>query len=133
MSIISEELSKNIKAKRYSEGHFICTRIISEIKSGKFSSVSNLEDHLNELILSINDTRPYFKELQSKKQNCDHEFNTGTYYDMRMMMGDYIRKFEHTCTKCGLVESQESDLNDLDAPFPKGFESCDKGYYNNDI
>lgn len=133
MSLISKELSDNIKAKQYSEGHFVATRIISEIKNGSFSSIQELEKHLDDLMLSINDTRPYFIKLQDEKDNCDHEYDAGMYYDMRMMMGDYIRKFEHTCNKCGHVETEHGELGDLESPFPKGFESCGRGYYNNNI
>lgn len=133
MSIISKELSKNIKAARNSEGHFIARRVISDIKRGKFSSVEELNNQLNDVISAINDTRPYFIELQSQKESCEHKFNDGNYYDMRMVMGDYIRKFEHTCVKCCHVETKRSELNDLDAPFPEGFGSCKRGYYNNNI
>lgn len=133
MSLISKELSKNIKAARHSEGHFMARRVISEIKGGRFESVTELESYLNDLVAAIIDTKPYFIELQTEKELCDHEFNNGSYYDMRMVMGDYIRKFEHTCNKCGLVESKNSKLNDLDAPFPEGYEQCQKGYYNNFI
>jgi len=58
---------ENIKAERHSEGHFIARRIFGEIKSDSFSSIKELERYLDSLISAINDTRPYFIELQTQK------------------------------------------------------------------
>lgn len=118
-----------------SEANFISRRIVSKIKGGdRFSSVNELTEYLDGLVAAVDSNRGYFISIIEKKISCDHKYHRGRYYDVRLLMGDWQRKFEHNCKKCGHIETKHGQINEPEStPFPDGFEGSEECYYNNNI
>ena len=117
----------------YGLNHVVFDNIKKSLSKRKSITTHEQIDELAETLKRMIDEEKYtFHRILDSVSVCDHDFDEGVHYDVKMVMGNFIRHFERKCKKCGCIDSCNND-NVAALTLPTWTTKTKQRYYNNDI
>lgn len=106
------------------------TKAISKKKS--YQTHEQIDALIEGLKQQLDQERYVFHKMLDATSTCEHDFDEGVHYDVKMVMGNFIRHFERKCKKCGCIDSVNNNGAAM-LTLPPWINKTKARYYNNDI